>query len=39
VVVIEAPIMVPREDPASALSAITAALNRATGRADQAVAR
>ena len=39
VVVIEAPITVPREDPASALSAITAALNRATERADQAVVR
>jgi lysophospholipid acyltransferase (LPLAT)-like uncharacterized protein len=39
VVVLEAPITVPREDPASALPAITAALNRATERADQAVAR
>jgi lysophospholipid acyltransferase (LPLAT)-like uncharacterized protein len=38
VVVIEAPILVPRDDPASALPAITAALNRATERADQAVA-
>ncbi|MFN8984677.1 MAG: lysophospholipid acyltransferase family protein [Alphaproteobacteria bacterium] len=39
VVMIEAPITVPREDPGSALPAITAALNRATERADQAVAR
>lgn len=39
VVVLEAPIMVPREDPAAALPAITQALNRATARADQAVAR
>jgi lysophospholipid acyltransferase (LPLAT)-like uncharacterized protein len=39
VVVIEAPITVPRDDPASALPAIAAALNRATERADQAVAQ
>ena len=38
VVVLEAPITVPRDDPASALPAITEALNRATERADQAVA-
>ncbi len=38
VVVIEAPVVVPRDNPASALPAITEALNRATERADKLAA-
>jgi hypothetical protein len=38
VVVIEAPIAVPRDNPAAALPAITEALIRATDRADTLVA-